>query len=104
MSKVNRMNEEMMGQQQVGRDRGREEQKAEEPLPNGFVAQKRRQSYSFVAARRKFGDAKPNGVETRTVLTFLTEVDQSGIETINSQTVLIESSMADTVGKDAVAA
>ena len=66
-------------------------------MPNGFVVQKRRQSYSFIAARRKVGET--DGVETRNRFDDLTEVDQSGIETINSQTVLIGSSMAGTVGK-----
>ena len=87
------------GQNQVGHDQGIKEQKADEPLPNGFVVQKRRQSYSFLAAKSKVGEAKPDGVETRNRFGVLTEEGQADIETINSQTVLIGSSMAGSVGR-----
>ena len=66
-----------------GQDHGRKQQKAEE-----FVVQKRRQSYSSIAAKRKVGEVKPDEVETRNRFDVLTEEDQAGNETINSQTVL----------------
>ena len=62
---------------EVGQDLGRKEQKTGKPLPNGSVVQKRRQSYSFIAAKRKVGKAKPNGVETRNRFDVLTEEDQA---------------------------
>ena len=83
-----------VGQKQVGQDHGKKEQKAEE-----FVVQKMWQSYSSIVAKRKVGEVKPDGVETRNCFDVLTEEDQAGNETINSQTVLIGSSMAGSVGR-----
>ena len=87
------------GQKQVEHGSGRKEQKAEETLLKEFVVPKRRQSYSYAAAKSRCEGAKPEGVETRNRFDVLTDEDQTETETINSQTVLIGSSMAGTVGR-----